>query len=467
MTIQTNSLPIQLNAPAAPAQNLRANTPGTLDGVNFGAALTRQIEQRQMEQRQTPVQPQAQAHPNMAPHQGVAGPKPQAAAKLAANEAKPAPREAAKQPARDTADAPDKADTATATKAAEKSAAVEARSTDEAATSPDARAADAVVDMMALVASFNQMQQAAAAVPPVAQAAATQSDALLAGMQGKLGDGAEPLLRLDADADLASLTDAPQDKAAPGIDLRALDLAKAGDAAKLSLDTDALTTDAPQEKAQPGIDLRALDLAKAGGTAKLPVDSGDFAAKLRDSAAQAASLKDAPASTEALTSLTAQATALQTAQASGSVPTDRLSARVGTPAWDNQVGQKVIWMVGGADQSATLELNPPDLGPVQVVLNVSNDLASVTFSSQQLEVRQALENALPRLREMMSESGIALGNATVNAGAEGRQGQDGQGSGRPGSGGGSGDGGDSTNAELTPRQRTSVLGGAGAVDTFA
>jgi hypothetical protein len=47
---------------------------------------------------------------------------------------------------------------------------------------------------------------------------------------------------------------------------------------------------------------------------------------------------------------------------------------------------------------------------------VTNDQASVTFSSNQEEVRQALENALPRLREMMSESGIALGNATVNAG---------------------------------------------------
>jgi flagellar hook-length control protein FliK len=107
---------------------------------------------------------------------------------------------------------------------------------------------------------------------------------------------------------------------------------------------------------------------------------------------------------------------------------------------------------------------------VQVVLNVSNDMASVSFSSQQLEVRQALENALPRLREMMSESGIALGNATVNAGAEGRQGQDGQGSGGPGRGkGGSGGNGigDGSVAEAAPRPRTRILGGAGAVDTFA
>jgi len=425
----TNSLPIQLNVTIAPAQNPRVPTPGNLDGVNFGATLTRQIEQRQMEQRQAPIRPQAQPQPNMAPQQAVAGPKPQAAAKPAANDAKPAPRAAEKQPAKETAqaDTPEKMDTAKATTAEDKTAAAESK-TEDATTSADAKAADAVVDMLALVASFNQVQQAAAAVVPAAlPSTAAQADTLLAGMQGKLGDGAEPLVKLD---------------------------------------TDALTTDAPQQKAEPGIDLRALDLAKAGEAAKLPVDSGDFAAKLRDSAAQAA-LHDAPASTEALTSLTAQASALQTAQAAGSVPSDRLSARVGTPAWDNQVGQKVIWMVGGADQSATLELNPPDLGPVQVVLNVSNDLASVTFSSQQLEVRQALENALPRLREMMSESGIALGNASVNAGAEGRQGQDGQGSGRQGGGSGNGNGGDGSIAEVTPRQRTSILGGAGAVDTFA
>jgi flagellar hook-length control protein FliK len=213
--------------------------------------------------------------------------------------------------------------------------------------------------------------------------------------------------------------------------------------------------------------LRALELDKAADAAKLPLEAGDFAARLRDSVAQA-TLKDPAPGAEALSSLASQASALQTAQAAGSAPTDRLPARVGTPAWDNQLGQKIIWMVGGEDQSATLELNPPDLGPVQVVLNVSNDMASVTFSSQQLEVRQALENALPRLREMMGESGIALGEALVNAGAEGRQGQDGQGSGRPGNGngrGGAGSGGDSAVAEAAPRQR--ILGGAGAVDTFA
>jgi flagellar hook-length control protein FliK len=424
MTMQTNSRPIQLNATAAPAPNPRANALPANDGPGFGAALTQQlklqqINQRQLEQRQALVQPQVPMPQQVAP-------KPQAGAKPAANEAKPAPRDMVKQAARETEHP---AATAKADAAEEKTAVAEDDSTDAAATSADARVADSVVDMLALVASFNQIQQAAAAVTPVP--AAAQADALLSGMKQALGDDSQPLVKLEGDAGLAA------------------------------------ATDAPQGKAEAGIDLRALDLAKAGETAKLPVESADFAAKLRDSAAQA-SLKEAAPGMDAVNSLTAQATALQNAQSAGSAPTDRLSARVGTPAWDNQVGQKVIWMVGGEDQSATLELNPPDLGPVQVVLNVSNDLASVTFSAQQLEVRQALENALPRLREMMSESGIALGDAFVNADAEGRQGQDGQGSGASGGGrGGNGGGGDSGVAEVTPRQRTRVIGGAGAVDTFA
>lgn len=422
MTMHTNSLTIQAGNLGAPTQNLRTNATLPNDGIDFGVTLARQIEQRQLEQRQ------ALAQPSQQPPVAMAGPKPQAAPKPAANEARAPAREVAKEPAR-AADA-GKAESAKTPAAEEKTAAADSQADEEATNSPGAQAADAVVDMLALVASFNQVQQPAPATP-AQEGTAAQPDALLAGLQGMPGEQLEPLMKLAGDGALTGVTQQPQDKA------------------------------------EPGIDLRALDLGKTAGTAQLPLEAGDFAATLRDTVAQAPLTAAVPAA-DTLTSVAAQATALQGAQATGSIPADRLTARVGTPAWDNQLGQKVIWMVGGEDQSATLELNPPDLGPVQVVLSVSNDMASVTFSSQQLEVRQALENALPRLRDMMSESGIALGNATVNAGAEGRQGQDGQGSGRPGSGrGGDGNGGDSAVAEVVPRQRTSIIGGAGAVDTFA
>jgi flagellar hook-length control protein FliK len=47
---------------------------------------------------------------------------------------------------------------------------------------------------------------------------------------------------------------------------------------------------------------------------------------------------------------------------------------------------------------------------------------SATFVSQHADVRQALEAALPRLREMMAENGISLGSATVSADTSQQQG---------------------------------------------
>lgn len=420
MTMHTTSLAFQVNGANGlngQSQNMRGNAVLNTDGVNFGATLTRQIEQRQLEQRQ--AQAQAQPAPQMQPQpaqpQAVAKPQAQAG-KPAANEARAPAREAAKEPARDSAkaDGANKADAAQAS--TDTKAATDSGEGEEGAQG-DSKAADSVTDMLAMLASLGQPQAVAKAAPASDTGAAGGANS---GLKGKLGFEAEPAIKLDTTA-LAAAADG-QDKAAQGIDLRAMELGKAGEQA----------------------------------------DAGQFAARLHDSTA---ALKET-AAPETFTNLVAQTNALQNAQAAGAVPTDRLSARVGTPAWDNQVGQKVIWMVGGEEQSATLELNPPDLGPVQVVLNVSNDMASVTFSSQQLEVRQALENSLPRLREMMSESGIALGNASVNSGNNGNEQQGQQGSGRSGNGGGAG-GGDSAVAEVTPRQRTSILGGAGAVDTFA
>jgi flagellar hook-length control protein FliK len=179
---------------------------------------------------------------------------------------------------------------------------------------------------------------------------------------------------------------------------------------------------------------------------------------------------EAPAPAEAFATQL-QAARTEQVQASAMAGGDRLAARVGTPAWDKQLGQKIVFMAAGAEQSASLTLNPPDLGPVQVVLNISNDQASVAFSSQQLEVRQALENAMPRLREMMGESGITLGSATVNAGMpeqqqQAQRGQDAHAGGHNGNANNRGNGvaadGDGA-APAAPVRRVAN----GVVDTFA
>lgn len=155
-------------------------------------------------------------------------------------------------------------------------------------------------------------------------------------------------------------------------------------------------------------------------------------------------------------------------QASRHLPAaaDKLTPSVGTPAWDQALGQKIVWMVAGEQQSASLTLNPPDLGPLQVVLNVSNSQASATFSAAQPEVRQALEAALPKLRDMLSEAGIQLGQASVDSGQPNQTGEDRRAAAHThDSGGAMADSGSDSQARTALVQPASS--GLGLVDTFA
>jgi flagellar hook-length control protein FliK len=144
-----------------------------------------------------------------------------------------------------------------------------------------------------------------------------------------------------------------------------------------------------------------------------------------------------------------------------------LEPRLGAAGWDNALGQKVLWMVSQQQQVAELTLNPPDLGPLQVVLTLNNDQASATFISQNADVRQALEAALPRLREMMADSGLSLGNTAVSADTSQQQG--GFERGRPAFRHGSGGGGlTASNAQAADIGMGRIQGGGSRlVDTFA
>ena len=101
---------------------------------------------------------------------------------------------------------------------------------------------------------------------------------------------------------------------------------------------------------------------------------------------------------------------------------NQINAYPGKTGWDQAISQKIVWMVGATEQSATLTLNPPDLGPLQVVINVRNDMANTTFISGNAEVRQALQDGMANLREKMAESGVQLGQANVSS--EGRHQQE-------------------------------------------
>ncbi|WP_422650487.1 Flagellar hook-length control protein FliK [Cupriavidus sp. H18C1] len=102
-----------------------------------------------------------------------------------------------------------------------------------------------------------------------------------------------------------------------------------------------------------------------------------------------------------------------------------LAPRVNDPQWPQALGQQMVRLTTQGNHTAELQLNPPDLGPLKVVLNVVNDQAQAQFVSPHASVRAAVEAALPQLRHAMADSGIQLGQTSV--GAEQFAGQPGQG----------------------------------------
>jgi flagellar hook-length control protein FliK len=94
--------------------------------------------------------------------------------------------------------------------------------------------------------------------------------------------------------------------------------------------------------------------------------------------------------------------------------TQTVTTPLGSGGWADDFSQKISWMVTQQSQVAELHLNPPDLGPLNVVLKLSDNQATALFTSPHSAVRDAVESALPKLREMLADNGIMLGNTSVS-----------------------------------------------------
>ncbi|MBL3601394.1 MAG: flagellar hook-length control protein FliK [gamma proteobacterium endosymbiont of Lamellibrachia anaximandri] len=91
----------------------------------------------------------------------------------------------------------------------------------------------------------------------------------------------------------------------------------------------------------------------------------------------------------------------------------RVDVPVSQPGWDQAVGERIQWMLGRNIQSAEIKLTPPNMGPMEIRISVQNDQASVSFIAQQPLTREALEAAIPRLRDMLGEANLNLANVDV------------------------------------------------------
>lgn len=88
-------------------------------------------------------------------------------------------------------------------------------------------------------------------------------------------------------------------------------------------------------------------------------------------------------------------------------------------SWSRQLGQNLLMLATRGETSARLKLNPEHLGMVEVDIRLEDDKALLRFASAQPMVREALEAALPRLRELFAEQGMQLVRAEVGEDAGG------------------------------------------------
>lgn len=170
----------------------------------------------------------------------------------------------------------------------------------------------------------------------------------------------------------------------------------------------------------------AADPARAGGfaelAAKVMLDGASEADRTGMKLASQQPLPDAQP--EASVPLPAQAAAAADKSRTMPPPDTFIQAQVGKPGWGEELGGKVVWLINQQQQSAELRLNPPHLGPIEVRITIQQDQASVAFTAHHAVTREALEAAIPRLREMLGEQGLNLVNVDVSQQSFARHGQD-------------------------------------------
>ncbi len=106
----------------------------------------------------------------------------------------------------------------------------------------------------------------------------------------------------------------------------------------------------------------------------------------------------------------------------GAIPSTTLSvireleirAHPASPVWREALSAQVSVLIGQRVQSAEMRVHPPELGPVEIRIFTVDQQTSIVFTAAHEDTRRAIEDALPRLREVLLESGVNLESTSVN-----------------------------------------------------
>ncbi|MCD6667708.1 flagellar hook-length control protein FliK [Vibrio cholerae] len=87
----------------------------------------------------------------------------------------------------------------------------------------------------------------------------------------------------------------------------------------------------------------------------------------------------------------------------------------------DQLAERVQMMMSKNLKNIDIRLDPPELGRMHIRMNMQGDGATVHFTVANQHAREALEQAMPRLREMLAQQGVQLGDTSVQQQSAGQQ----------------------------------------------
>jgi Flagellar hook-length control protein FliK len=113
--------------------------------------------------------------------------------------------------------------------------------------------------------------------------------------------------------------------------------------------------------------------------------------------------------------LTSQRTDLGIAESNGNKELASIQSNIGSGQWAEEASQTIHLLVKQNHQQAEIKVNPVELGPIEIQIAMVQGEASISFVAEHSETRNALEGALPRLKELLADSGISLTGTFVGS----------------------------------------------------
>lgn len=164
----------------------------------------------------------------------------------------------------------------------------------------------------------------------------------------------------------------------------------------------------PRAAAPGAIGTLALDLPQPGLGQSATVLTGALERRVSSREAQPELLLQHASSQETL----------QRASTPATVP-GSAALTPGQPGFEQALGQRLVMMVQQGVQHARINIHPEHLGPLEIRMKVDAEGAHVVLQSPHAAVREVLEQALPRLREVLGDGGLEL--VDVDIGDSGQQ----------------------------------------------